>query len=173
MIHDLDIVQWLVGEEVEVTSIHAVGIAILTNKVDAANREIGVFFRRSRQHHSLARRHREDPQDAFLSTARLCGAGLHNQACLSEVVSHRQVQVEFGAGVHIKHLDVIDVEPLRAEIVSFLDALRDGLAVPVSGLDGRNALSLALRTLEAEFANTRSIQEYPNSMSAKGYFEHR
>ncbi len=37
MIHDLDIVQWLVGEEVEVTAIHAVGIAILTNKVDAAN----------------------------------------------------------------------------------------------------------------------------------------
>jgi len=32
MIHDLDIVQWLVGEDVEVTSIHAVGIAILTNK---------------------------------------------------------------------------------------------------------------------------------------------
>src|ERR1051326_1599372 len=37
MIHDLDIVQWLVGEDVEATSVHAVGIAILTNKVDAAN----------------------------------------------------------------------------------------------------------------------------------------
>src|SRR5262249_31504508 len=37
MIHDLDIVQWLVGEEVEVTEIHAVGIPILTTKVDAAN----------------------------------------------------------------------------------------------------------------------------------------
>jgi len=37
MIHDLDIVQWLVGEEVEVTELHAVGIPILTEKVDAAN----------------------------------------------------------------------------------------------------------------------------------------
>ncbi len=37
MIHDLDIVQWLVGEDVEVTEIHAVGIPILTDKVDAAN----------------------------------------------------------------------------------------------------------------------------------------
>src|SRR5216683_3084478 len=37
MIHDLDIVQWLVGEEIEVTELHAVGIPILTNKVDAAN----------------------------------------------------------------------------------------------------------------------------------------
>src|SRR5262245_56300626 len=37
MIHDLDIVQWRVGEEVEVTELHAVGIPILTEKVDAAN----------------------------------------------------------------------------------------------------------------------------------------
>ena len=37
MIHDLDIVQWLVGEDVAVTELHAVGIPILTNKVDAAN----------------------------------------------------------------------------------------------------------------------------------------
>ena len=37
MIHDLDIVQWLVGEDVEVTDLHAVGIPILTDKVDAAN----------------------------------------------------------------------------------------------------------------------------------------
>src|SRR5882762_9676255 len=37
MIHDLDIVQWLVGENIAVTELHAVGIPILTNKVDAAN----------------------------------------------------------------------------------------------------------------------------------------
>src|SRR5216684_5218853 len=37
MIHDLDVVQWLVGEDVEVTELHAVGIPILTKKVDAAN----------------------------------------------------------------------------------------------------------------------------------------
>src|SRR5204862_1190655 len=40
MIHDLDIVQWLVGEDVEATSVHAVGIPILTNRVDAANARI-------------------------------------------------------------------------------------------------------------------------------------
>src|ERR1043166_9538262 len=31
MIHDLDIVQWLVGADVAVTNVHAVGIPILTN----------------------------------------------------------------------------------------------------------------------------------------------
>ena len=52
------------------------------------------------------------------------------------------------AGVHVKHLDIIDVEPLRAEIVSFLESARDGAPPAVSGFEGRNALSLALRTLE-------------------------
>jgi predicted dehydrogenase len=51
-------------------------------------------------------------------------------------------------GVHIQHLEVIDVEPLRAEIVSFLEAVRDGKPPAISGSDGRNALSLALRTLD-------------------------
>src|SRR5438270_7276592 len=40
MIHDLDIVQWLVGSEVDITNVHAVGIPILTNRVDAANARI-------------------------------------------------------------------------------------------------------------------------------------
>ena len=50
-------------------------------------------------------------------------------------------------GVHIKHLDVIDVEPLRAEILAFLQAACEGLPSPVSGVEGRNALALALRAL--------------------------
>ncbi len=51
-------------------------------------------------------------------------------------------------GVHVRNLDVIDVEPLWAEIVSFVQAARDGLPSPVSGMDGRNAHALALRALE-------------------------
>src|SRR5689334_18526092 len=37
MIHDLDIVQWLVGHDVEVTDVRGVGLPVLTNRVDAAN----------------------------------------------------------------------------------------------------------------------------------------
>jgi len=40
MIHDLDIVLWLVGHEVGVTDVRAVGIPVLTNRVDAANARI-------------------------------------------------------------------------------------------------------------------------------------
>ena len=40
MIHDLDAVQWLVGEDVKVAAIHAVGIPVISDKVDAANARI-------------------------------------------------------------------------------------------------------------------------------------
>ena len=71
MIHDLDIVQWLVGEDVEVTELHAVGIPILTNKVDAANARLRVLVGRSSQHHRFARGYGKDSQNAVLSTTRL------------------------------------------------------------------------------------------------------
>jgi predicted dehydrogenase len=147
MIHDLDIVQWLVGEDIEVTDIHAVGIAILTNKVDAAN----------------ARLEFSSGAVANITASRV---GTEKIRKMRFFQPHDYIAIDYTTkrasvsslspptanggwpGVHVKNLDVIDVEPLRAEIVSFLEAVRDGLPVPVSGLDGRNALSLALRTLE-------------------------
>jgi predicted dehydrogenase len=147
MIHDLDIVQWLVGEEVEVTNIHAVGIAILTNKVDAAN----------------ARLEFSSGTVANITASRV---GTEKIRKMRFFQPHDYVAIDYTTkrasvsslsppsasgswpGVHIKHLDVIDVEPLRAEIVSFLDSAENGLPPAVSGSDGRNALSLALRTLE-------------------------
>ena len=147
MIHDLDIVQWLVGEDVEVTSIHAVGIAILTNKVDAAN----------------ARLEFSSGAVANITASRV---GTEKIRKMRFFQPHDYIAIDYttkrasvsslappgasGAwpGVHVKHLDILDIEPLRAEIVSFLEAIRDGSPPAVSGLEGRNALSLALRTLE-------------------------
>jgi hypothetical protein len=52
-------------------------------------------------------------------------------------------------GVNTRRLDVQDVEPLRSEIESLLSAARDrSLPSPVSGEDGRRAISLAIRVLE-------------------------
>jgi predicted dehydrogenase len=147
MIHDLDIVQWLVGEDVEVTNIHAVGIAILTPKVDAAN----------------ARLEFSSGAVANITASRV---GTEKIRKMRFFQPHDYIAIDYttkradisslappaasGAwpGVHVKHLDIVDVEPLRAEIVSFLESARDGAPPAVSGLEGRNALSLALRTLE-------------------------
>jgi predicted dehydrogenase len=147
MIHDLDIVQWLVGEEVEVTSIHAVGIAILTNKVDAANARLEFSsgavanITASRVGTEKIRKMRFfQPHDYMAIDYTTKRASVSSLAPPTASGSW--------PGVHIKHLDVIDVEPLHAEIVAFVDAAENGVAPAVSGSDGRNALSLALRTLE-------------------------
>jgi len=147
MIHDLDIVQWLVGEDVEVTSIHAVGIAILTNKVDAANARLEFSsgavanITASRVGTEKIRKMRFFQPHDYIAI---------DYTTKRASVSSLEPPGASGAwpGVHVKHLDIIDVEPLRAEIVSFLEAVRDGSPPAVSGLEGRNALSLALRTLE-------------------------
>jgi predicted dehydrogenase len=52
-------------------------------------------------------------------------------------------------GVAHRRLEVEDVEPLRAEIESFLAAAGSGAPPPVTGEDGRRALALALRALES------------------------
>ncbi|HET6976175.1 MAG TPA: Gfo/Idh/MocA family oxidoreductase [Pyrinomonadaceae bacterium] len=147
MIHDLDIVQWLVGEDVAVTNIHAVGIAILTNKVDAANARLEFSsgavanITASRVGAEKIRKMRFfQPHDYVAidyTTKRATVSSLSPPA-----------EGSSWPGVYIKHLDIVDVEPLRAEIVSFLDSARAGTPPAVSGLEGRNALSLALRTLD-------------------------
>ena len=148
MIHDLDIVQWLVGEDVEVTDLRAVGIPVLTNRVDAANARLEFStgavanITASRVGTEKIRKMRFfQPHDyiAVDYTTR--------HASISSLMPPAQ-----GAGarpgVNTRHLEIEDVEPLRAEIASFLEAARTGAPAPVSAEDGRRALALALRTLE-------------------------
>lgn len=162
MIHDLDIVQWLVGEEVEVTSIHAVGIPILTSKVDAANARLEFAsgavanITASRVGTEKIRKMRFFQPHDYIAL---------DYTTKRASVSSLAPPAANGAwpGVHIRHLDVVDVEPLRAEIRSFLEAVRHKSAPVVSGSDGRNALSLALRTLE----RIREHAEHPGVSELK------
>jgi len=157
MIHDLDIVQWLVGEEVEVTNIHAVGIAILTKKVDAAN----------------ARLEFSSGAVANITASRVGTEKIrkmrffqpHDYVAVDYATRHASISSlappnANGAwpGVHTRNLEIIDVEPLRAEIVAFVEAARDGKPPAVSGRDGRNALALALRALERIQEHTTKVQ---------------
>lgn len=147
MIHDLDIVQWLVGEDVEVTDLHAVGIPILTDKVDAANARLEFAsgavanITASRVGTEKIRKMRFFQPHDYVAIDYTT-----NYATISSLAPPSA----HGAwpGVQTKNLDVVNVEPLRAEILAFLDAARDGLPSPMSGLEGRNALALALRALQ-------------------------
>jgi len=152
MIHDLDIVQWLVGEEVEVTSLHAVGIPILTNRVDAANARLEFAtgavanITASRVGTEKIRKMRFfQPRDYIAVDYTTNHASISNLAPPTSSP---------WPGVNTKILEVENVEPLRAEIESFLKAAASGSQPLVSGADGRRALALALRTLEQIHAHT-------------------
>jgi len=45
-------------------------------------------------------------------------------------------------------LEVNDIEPLRAEIIAFLDAIDNDKEPAITGEDGRRALALAVGVLE-------------------------
>ncbi len=146
MIHDLDVVQWLVGEDVEVTDLHAVGIPILTNKVDAANARLE-FASGAVANITASRVGTEKIRKMRFFQP-------HDYVAVDYATKHASISglappTADGAwpGVHVRTLDIIDTEPLRAEIAAFLEAARNGLPSPVSGKDGRNALALALRAM--------------------------
>jgi predicted dehydrogenase len=145
MIHDLDIVQWLVGEEVEVTELHAVGIPILTNKGAVAN------ITASRVGTEKIRKMRFFQPHDYVAV---------DYATKHASISSLAPPSADGAwpGVHTKNLDIVDVEPLRAEILAFVEAARGRLPAQVSGLEGRNALALALRALERIQEHSAKVQ---------------
>lgn len=157
MIHDLDIVQWLVGEEVEVTGLHAVGIPILTNKVDAANARLE--FASGAVANITASR---------VGTERIRKMRFfqpHDYVAVDYATRHASISslappTAEGAwpGVRVHHLDVVDIEPLRAEIISFVQAVREGAKAAVTGEEGRNALALAIRALDRIEEHSSKVQ---------------
>jgi predicted dehydrogenase len=156
MIHDLDIVQWLVGEDVEVTDVRAVGIPILTPRVDAANARLEFAtgavanITASRVGMEKIRKMRFfQPHDYIAVDYATRYAGISSLAPGGASGSW--------PGVQTRHLEIADVEPLRAEIEAFVDAAEAGGPSPVSGAEGRRALALALRALgriEEHFTQT-------------------
>ena len=157
MIHDLDIVQWLVGEDVEVTELHAVGIPILTNKVDAANARVE-FASGAVANITASRVGTEKIRKMRFFQP-------HDYIAIDYATKHASISslappTADGAwpGVHTKNLEIVDVEPLRAEIMAFVTAISGHQPVAVSGGDGRRALALALRALERIKEHSTKVQ---------------
>src|SRR5437899_7088905 len=157
MIHDLDIVQWLVGEEVEVTELHAVGIPILTDRVDAANARLEFAtgavanITASRVGTEKIRKMRFFQPRDYVTVDYVT-----NYASISNLAPSN---VSPWPGVNTRVLEVKQVEPLRAEIESFLQAAAERSQPVVSGEDGRRALALALRTLEQIHEHTVRLSD--------------
>jgi predicted dehydrogenase len=146
MIHDLDAVQWMVGEDVKVSGIHAVGIPIISDKVDAANARIE-FENGAVANITASRVGTEKVRKTrFYQTSSY--VVLDYATKFASVTSLNPNPAHPLAGITINRLEINDIEPLRAEITAFLDSIENNSQPPVSGEDGRRALALAVGVLE-------------------------
>ena len=146
MIHDLDAVQWLVGHDVKVSEIRAVGIPVISDKVDAANARIEfengavANITASRIGTEKIRKSRFYQTNAYVVLD--YATKFASLTSLDPEAAHPLL------GISINRLEVGDVEPLRAEITAFLDAIANDTAPAVTGDDGRRALALATGVLD-------------------------
>lgn len=146
MIHDLDAIQWLVGEGVGVADIRAVGIPVISDKVDAANARIE--FENGAVANITASRIGTDKirKTRFYQTGSYVvldyGTKFASVTSLNPEAAHPLL------GISINRLEINDIEPLRAEISAFLESIEQDKTPPVTGGDGRRALKLAVGVLE-------------------------
>jgi predicted dehydrogenase len=163
MIHDLDIVLSLVASPVR--EVRAVGLPVLSRKVDIANVRLEfengcvANFTASRVSTERVRKLRFFQPHQYLSLdfARqdllmidvTAAAGLDpaKLAALAELAMKPGQHPS--AGLSLKKVAVELGEPLRLEIASFLECVRTRAVPVVSGEDGRAALALALEINEA------------------------
>jgi predicted dehydrogenase len=141
MIHDLDILLALVQEQV--TEVKAVGIPVLTDKVDIAHARLEFAggavanVTASRVSTERVRKMRFFQQHEYISL------DYARRDALRVAVKRPGPQPEFA----FEKLPARSVEPLRAELDAFLYAVRTRREPRTSGAAGRAALELAERVM--------------------------
>ena len=138
MIHDLDVVLSLVDSDVE--SLEAVGVPVVTNRVDIANARLRfangciVNLTASRISRDRVRKIRFFQPSAYLSI----------DYATQKVDVYRLVK---GSGptpsIEGGEIEVVTEEPLKRELADFVDAIVSRRAPRVTGEAGRRALDLA------------------------------
>jgi len=137
MIHDLDVILSLVPSEVE--SIDAVGVPVLTKRVDIANARVRfkngclANLTASRISRDRVRKIRFFQPEAYLSI---------------DYAAQKVEKFTLNRFLGVPRIDggdiaVVNEEPLVRELTDFADAVRLGRAPLVDGAQGRRALALA------------------------------
>jgi predicted dehydrogenase len=180
MIHDLDIVLSFVASPVH--EVRAVGLPVLSSKVDIANVRLEfengcvANFTASRVSTERVRKLRFFQPHQYLSldfarqdllmidvtaASKFIPANPNPaQIAMMEQMLAAQTQTAQpgqhpSAGLSLKKIAVKQSEPLRLEITSFLDSVRTRTTPQVSAEEGRAALALALEINQAIAAHTQ------------------
>ena len=142
MIHDIDLIQELVGEPIE--SIDAVGATVFSGETDIVNARIrfrgGCVANTTASRISLKqeRKIRIFQDDAYLSIDM-------QQKVMTVIRKKDEAPVESPAQVSIEEESFDQGDALLAEIEAFLHAIRDGSEPVVTGADGLRALETAMK----------------------------
>ncbi len=150
MIHDLDLVLHFVGPQ-EIEFLDAVGVPVLTDKLDIANARIRfrngctVNLTASRVYSAHLRKFRIFQRDTYIS------------------LDTRKKEVEvylLRDGTVLPYFPEVDRsrEPLALELQAFLEAIQRNQDPPVTGEEGLRALALAHRILETIHENLRRYE---------------
>jgi predicted dehydrogenase len=161
MIHDLDILLALVKEEV--VEVKAVGIPVLTEKVDIAHARLEfeggavANVTASRVSTERVRKMRFFQEHEYISL------DYARRDALRVGVKRPGPQPEFG----FEKLPAPGVEPLRAELEAFVSAVRSRIAPKTNGKAGRAALELASRVMESIREHEARVQPVAQSKREK------
>jgi predicted dehydrogenase len=167
MIHDLDVVLWLMGG-VEPVDVQASGVAVLTGHEDVCNARLTFQGPRgkcvanitaSRLALKTERKTRIIGENAYCSIdyARKSGVLIRRTANAVQMEEIRDAlregkdlsDLDYGDLVAIEPLDVDDADQLEIELRTFLEAVRTGQQPPIDARAGFAAVRTAERIIEA------------------------
>ena len=146
MIHDLDIILHLVDSEIK--EIDAFGMPVMSDKIDIAN--VRIIF--------------SNGTVANLTASRVSNESLRMirifqpDTCISVDYGKRRISVTQLKGDGKDREDSFpDSDPLADQIRSFVQAIRKGTEPKVSGVDGKNALAVALSIIDQIKEKTKAL----------------
>lgn len=141
MIHDLDLVLWMV--DAPVRDVRAVGLPVLSDKVDIANARVEfengtvANLTASRVSTERVRKFRYFQPNEYISI------DFTRRDVIALSVNHTGASPQIG----FRKLDSKPVEPLRAELEAFIESVSTRRPPLVGGEEGRKALALAERVM--------------------------
>lgn len=166
MIHDIDIVL-LLAQGSPVASVEAVGVSVIGGAEDVCNARVKfesgcvANLTASRLALKTERKLRVFSPDAYVSLDYAKKYGIvarrgQNLAAIRDAVAQIRAgeiedlsQLNYTDLVNVEELQIDDTEPLRAELESFVSAIRTNSRPLVSGEDGLAAVELATRIVQA------------------------
>jgi len=165
MIHDIDIILSLVQSRIK--EINAVGVPILTNDIDIANAKIkfenGALANITSSRISLKRERK------YVSSKKICTSLSIiriKSACCTKNPQVDEIMKDVMAGkrdanifelFRSEELPIIEKEPLKAEIESFVQSIKTDTRPIVNAQDGYQALQVACKIMENIEQNRKNL----------------